>query len=280
MAQDCKMSATHPRKPSNMVAERHDLCDEVECLKGDLAETKTSLTADETLAAMLAENWDNQSSENDQRWNSRVEEILAIHETINLLNDDDALEHFKATLLSPSWVQVHQSTAAVGRRAMYELRGSSRTRSNFVSNLKLISLVLSGKSADFSKVISMIDEVVTLLKAEQGEDDGKKGHCAESFGQTEDEAKVLGHQVSGHRDATAEYKDQLSNTDARIERTVEETIDVPTPQVMKETVEDVKLNPQEKVQNCTLEQTGEVIQLIPQGRIPPHDIDIVRGWMA
>ena len=70
------MSATHPRKPSNMVAERHDLCDEVECLKGDLAETKTSLPADETLAA-------------------------AIHETINLLNDDDALEHFKANAAEP-----------------------------------------------------------------------------------------------------------------------------------------------------------------------------------
>ena len=42
---------------------------------------------------------------------------------------------------------------------------------------------------------------------------------------------------------------------------------------MKETVEDVKLTPQDKVQNCTLEQTGEVIQLISQGRIPGHVVD-------
>ena len=41
----------------------------------------------------------------------------------------------------------------------------------------MISLVLSGKSADSVKVISMTDEIVTLLKAEQGGDDGKKAYC-------------------------------------------------------------------------------------------------------
>ena len=56
----------------------------------------------------------------------------------------------------------------------------------------------------------MVDEMVTLLKAEQGEDDGKKACCIESFGQRKDEGKVLAHQVSDHRDATADNKDQLS----------------------------------------------------------------------
>ena len=69
-----------------------------ESVKGDLAGTKRSLTADETLAAKLAEIWDGQSSEREPRRKSRAEEILAIHEAIKLLNDDDALELFKATL--------------------------------------------------------------------------------------------------------------------------------------------------------------------------------------
>ena len=83
-------------------------------------------------------------------------------------------------------------------------------------NLKWISVALKGKSVDLSKVISMIDETVTLLKAELGEDDGKKVNCTESFGQTEDEAKILTHQVSGRRDAIVDTKDQLSNTDGSI----------------------------------------------------------------
>ena len=55
-------------------------------------------------------------------------------------------------------------------------------------NLKWISVALNGKSVDLSKVVSMIDETVALLKAEWGEDDGKKAYCTESFGQTEDES--------------------------------------------------------------------------------------------
>ena len=220
---------------------------EVESMKGDHAGTKRSLTANETLAAKLAESWDNQSSEWEERRKSRAMEILAIHETIKLLNCDDALELVKATLTSPSLVQVLQSTVAVARRAMDELRRSSRMLSNSASNLNLIFVALNGKSVDLSKVISVIDETVTLLKAEQGDDDGKKAYCTESLGQTEDEGKVLAHQVSGHRDAIA-VKDQLSNTDARIERIVEETTEVPIPQEPMGAFEAGKLIPHDKVQ--------------------------------
>ena len=139
------------------------------------------------------ESWDSQSSE----WEARRKS--------------------KATLPSPSSVQVDQSIVAAARRAVDELRRSSKTRSKSASNLKLISLALSRKSADFSKVISMIDEVVTLLKAEQSGDDGKKVYCIKSSGQTEDEGKVLARQIRGQRDAIAGYKDQLPNTNVRIE---------------------------------------------------------------
>ena len=142
-----------------------------------------------------------------------AEELLAVHETIKELNDDDALELFKKALMSPFSVQLNRSTVVVAGRAMDELRRSSRTRSNSARNWKLISLDLSGKSADFS----MVDEMVTLLMEEQGEDDGRKAFCIKGFGHTEDEAKILAHQTCDHREAIADYKDQLSETDARIE---------------------------------------------------------------
>ena len=130
-----------------MVAERRcdhptqgDLGVEVESLEDDLAETKRLLAADEALVAKLVENCGNQSSKwEDSEKSSRVE-LLTIQETIKLFSDDDALEHFK----------------------MY---------SNSASNLKMISLALSGKSVDLLKAISMIDETVTLPKGEQGKDD-------------------------------------------------------------------------------------------------------------
>ena len=152
---------------------------------------------------------------------------------------------------------------------------------NFVSNLKQIFVVLNGKSVDLLKVVSMIDETVTLLKSEWGEDDGKKAYGIESFGQTEDEDKVLAHQISGH--TTADYKDQVFNTatvsisQERIqERIVEETVNVTVLQMMEEAV---KLIPHDKVHKRTVEKVvdvpipqiredvGEVTQLIQQERI-------------
>ena len=105
-----------------MVAERAGLGIEVKNMKGDFSETERMLTADESFAAELAQSCDSQSSEREERQKSMAEELLAIHETIKLLNDDDALE-----LL-----------------AMNELRWSSRTPSNSASNLMLISVALNG----------------------------------------------------------------------------------------------------------------------------------------
>ena len=154
-----------------------------ESLKGDLAETKRSL-ADETLAAKLAEKRDRQPPEWEERRRNKAEEILAIHEAIKLMNNDDALQIFKATLTSSPLVQVLQSTIAVARRAIDEPLWSSGMLGNSVSNLNLISVPLNDKSVDLSKVISVIDETVILLKAEQGEDHCKKAYCTEGLGQT------------------------------------------------------------------------------------------------
>ena len=188
-----------------------DLGVEVEGLKGDLAETKNSLAADQALAAKLGLSCGSQSSEWEKRQESRAEELVAIHDTIKLLNNDDALDLFKATLPNPSLMQVQQSTSLWRDRALSLLRGSHSG-----SRVKLIALALSGKSVNFAKVISMIEEMVGLLKAEQVDDDDKKAYCVQNFDQTEDEAKVLAHQIAGHKDTMEDYEEQLSNTETRI----------------------------------------------------------------
>ena len=67
-------------------------------MKGDFSESERTLTADESFAAELAQSCDSQSSEREDRQKSMAEELLAIHETIKLLNEDDALELFKTPL--------------------------------------------------------------------------------------------------------------------------------------------------------------------------------------
>ena len=137
----------------------------------------------------------------------------------------------------------------VARRVIDELRRSSQMLSNSVSNLMQISVALNGKSIDLSKVVSMIDETATLLKAE-------KAHGIDSFGQTEVEDKALALQISAHW--TADCMDQLSNTavvsmpQERIqERIDEETMDVPVSQMMEEAVKPI---PHDQVQKRTVEK--------------------------
>ena len=63
------------------------------------------------------------------------------------------------------------------------------------------------------------------------------------------------------------------DTDEEIlERTIEETINIPIPHVMEKTIEGVQLIPQERVQNCTVEQIIDMPVMMqrqrPQCRVP------------
>merc|ERR1719359_711646 len=70
-------------------------------MKNDLAETQEALEEDKKFLANLEKNCEAKKKEWAERQKTRAEEILAIQETIKILNDDDALELFKKTLPSP-----------------------------------------------------------------------------------------------------------------------------------------------------------------------------------
>merc|ERR1740138_2012881 len=78
--------------------------------KEDLDDTTKSLVEDEAFLADL----DNQCKTKESEWATRqkirAEELVAIADTIKLLNDDDALELFKKTLPEPSLMQVSSSS--------------------------------------------------------------------------------------------------------------------------------------------------------------------------
>merc|ERR1712125_255065 len=81
---------------------------------------------------------------------TRAEELLALAETIKVLNDDDALELFKKTLPSAaaSLVQMKVSRASTKAQALALLR---RVRGAH-PELDFITLALDGKEIGFEKV--------------------------------------------------------------------------------------------------------------------------------
>merc|ERR1719217_1000134 len=151
-------------------------------MKEDLDDTKKSLEEDKKFLADLDKNCEIKKKEWAERSKTRAEEILAIMDTIKILNDDDALELFKKTLPSPALLQVRVGSSEVRKRAA-EVLGAGRARD---ARVALIQMALRGGKVTFEKVIGMIDDMVALLGKEQVDDDEKKAYCEAEIDKAED----------------------------------------------------------------------------------------------
>jgi chromosome segregation ATPase len=160
-------------------------------MKEDLDDTGKSLMEDKKFLADLKKNCATKAEEHAANLKLRSEELLALADTIKILNDDDALELFKKTLPGASaFLQLQVTRADQRQQALAVLRANRRPELNF------IALALQGKKVDFSKVIGMIDEMVGTLKAEQQDDDDKKEYCATQFDLADDKKKSLERSIS------------------------------------------------------------------------------------
>merc|ERR1719238_1216360 len=85
-----------------------ELAVEIVQMKNDLGDTGEALVEDKKFLADLEKNCAKKSAEWEEIVKTRNEELLALAETIKVLNDDDALELFKKTLpgASASFMQV------------------------------------------------------------------------------------------------------------------------------------------------------------------------------
>jgi len=138
------------------------------------------------------------------RSKTRADELVALADTIKILNDDDALELFKKTLpsASASLLQMDMSSALQRQRALKALLATSVSMApKDRTGLDLISLALHGKKIGFDKVIKMIDEMVANLKKEQIDDNDKKTYCAEQLDSSDDAKKSLEREI-GNLDAS------------------------------------------------------------------------------
>jgi len=180
---------------------RGELAVEIVQLKNSLSDTQAALIEDKKYLADLSKNCDSKAAEWEEIQKTRAEELVALHETIKVLNDDDALDLFKKTLPSPSasFVQMKAASKATRTRALaivHKLQHNSALAAN-KPGLDLISLALQGRAVGFEKVIKMVDDMIAMLKTEQTDDDNKKEYCAISLDKAEDKQKSLDRDISG-----------------------------------------------------------------------------------
>jgi len=179
----------------------------------ELEDTKVSVAEDEKFLAELETGCATKEKEWAEVCKTRREELVALAETIKILNDDDALELFKKTLPSASsLLQVTESAQSLRKRALLAVKGAVNNRALLGAQpqLDLIAMALSGKSRGFEKVIGMIDEMVANLKKEQADDEAKKEYCDKEFDSSEDKKKELDLKVSDSATAIEELEGSIS----------------------------------------------------------------------
>merc|ERR1719497_182599 len=178
-------------------------------MQDDLSETQATLAEDKAFLADLSKSCATKTSEWEARSKTRAEELVALADTIKVLNDDDALELFKQTLPSSSSSLLQVTSAARRQREALSAIRSSLQRATVQDKpgLELLVLALTGKKAvssgGFDKVIQMIDNMAGILKTEQDDDNHKKEYCAMQFDTSDDKKKALERSVAGEEAAIA-----------------------------------------------------------------------------
>jgi len=184
-------------------------------MKEDLSDTETALKEDQQYLGELKKSCATKTSEWEERSKTRAEELVALADTIKVLNDDDALELFKKTLPSPSFVQMKVTMHASRVEALTQVRQAIRSANrNDRPGLEMLALALAGRhsvgAGGFDKVIKMIDNMVALLGKEQLDDEHKKEYCATQFDLTEDRKKALARSLDQHTNAIETAKESVA----------------------------------------------------------------------
>jgi len=155
--------------------------------KDALEDAKTELAETQKFLGQLATDCKTKESEFAERSSVRAEEVKAISEAIAVLNDDDALDVFKAArgaALNQEQLRFLQTsdTRASRAKAAQAMLAAAANKTND-AQLKLLLFTLKSQSKMSSKakgldgVIKMVDSMVVLLGKDQATDDKSKAWC-------------------------------------------------------------------------------------------------------
>jgi len=193
---------------------------EIASMKGDLEDSSGSLEEDKAFLKNMEKNCKEKTAIHEQEKKMRAQEIVALADTIKILNDDDALELFKKTLpgTAESFLQL-QTTASSMRAQAKELLAQARSRihpGQGAVRLDFISLALHGDKVGMAKVIGLIDRLIATVTAEQGSDDHKKEYCTAQFSTAEAKQADLKRSSKDLTTAIEETKEGLATVDDEV----------------------------------------------------------------
>jgi hypothetical protein len=192
---------------------------EVATKANDLEDTKEGLEEDKQFLADLEKNCELKKTEWAEYRKMQSMELIALADTIKVLNDDDALELFKKTLPSAasSFLQIQLKASMSRQTALRMLQTTHVKGRNGDPRLDLLEVALRGGKMGFEKIVKMIDDLVVLLKKEQADDDAKKEYCLAEMDKAEDTIKELNLDKSDLEKAIADGEESINTLTSEIE---------------------------------------------------------------
>jgi len=185
-----------------------ELAIEIVMMKNDLDDTEAALLDDKKFYADLSKNCAQKEDEWAGIQKMRALELVALADTIKILNDDDALELFKKTLPgagAAGFLQLSVNTDAVKDKALAIIKKAPAGL-----EMGFVEMALRGKKVGFEKVIKLIDDMVKVLGKEQLDDDAKKEYCTMQLDTVEDKKKSLEQTVSDLETSIEDAKEGIS----------------------------------------------------------------------
>jgi len=186
-----------------------ELAIEIVMMKNDLSDTEAALLEDKKFLGDLSKNCATKEDEWAGIQKQRAMELVALADTIKILNDDDALELFKKTLPgagASGFLQLAVNTDAVKDKALAIIKKAPAGL-----EIGFVEMALRGKKVGFEKVIKLIDDMVKVMGKEQVDDDAKKEYCTMQLDTVEDKKKGLEQTVSDLETSIEDAKEGISS---------------------------------------------------------------------
>jgi septal ring factor EnvC (AmiA/AmiB activator) len=192
-----------------------DLGVKIAQMKNDLEDTIEDKGESEKFLRDLAGNCEKKKKEWAGYKEMQGQEMLALADTIKVLNDDDALELFKKTLpgSASSLMQVKSSNIAIRKKVIKHLQKLNLND----PRVDFLAIALRGGKVGFEKIIQMIDKLTHELKVEQAEDDAKKDYCNTELDKAEDNKKVQQQEKSDLETSIEDAQETIANLKTEIE---------------------------------------------------------------
>lgn len=184
----------------------------------ELEETQAQLKLDKEFLATLTKKCSESEEEFEARLKSRTDEMVAVDDTIKILNSDEAFANFGKTVSDPDTAGFVAGTASSFLQTSSNSEESARLERTITALRKLafsrkspkVALVADAMKLDsFKEVLVLIDKMIAELGTQQSDEVAHRDFCKEDMAKNDrDTAKSTDH------------KEKLETTIADTEKTI------------------------------------------------------------